>query len=125
MKKVLFVTLALIALGCKTVKVVEKSPAKSDYQVSINKTFEIELVSNPSTGYTWHWANEAKATKVRMVKSNYVSKSAPNLVGGGGVEQFTFKGVQKGTEIIELIYIRPWEKGAPPAKRVVYKVEVN
>lgn len=125
MNKIIPLTILLTLLACRVSKTVEKPSARVDYRIALNDIFVVELASNPSTGYQWHWANEATAPKVKMVKSHFVAGSASNRVGVGGIEQLSFKGVSRGTAMIELIYIRPWEKGAPPAKKVVYKVEVH
>ena len=30
----------------------------ADYEISINEQFQVDFVSNPTTGYAWKWTNE-------------------------------------------------------------------
>ena len=30
----------------------------ADYEISINEQFQVDFVSNSSTGYAWKWTNE-------------------------------------------------------------------
>jgi inhibitor of cysteine peptidase len=123
-KAVLYSVILMLLFSCSSVKLAEKTPQNRDFRVALNSTFEVDLEANPSTGYIWQWANESVAEGLKMVNSDFKSTAQTNIVGASGTQTFIFKGVKLGIVSIELIYICPWEKAAPPAKRVLYQVEV-
>jgi predicted secreted protein len=78
--------------------------------------FEINLKSNPSTGYKWYLdnLNQQLITSVKQqYKASKPQKNKP-LIGASGIETWTFK-VNKiafnvpRTTTISFKYMRPWE----------------
>ena len=119
----IFLIATLLLVGCQTPAKVEKQA--SNYSISLNKEFTIELPSNPSTGYSWHLANTSSNTKIQKTRDTFESTARPNVVGAGGMQKLTFKGIKQGFETVKLVYIRPWERGAPAAKTMIYTVEIK
>ncbi|HTY13234.1 MAG TPA: protease inhibitor I42 family protein [Candidatus Omnitrophota bacterium] len=80
---------------------------------SIGKTFTLSMASNATTGYGWKLAS-SPSPEVMMIGHKYI---APNskLVGAGGKEIWQFKALKKGKKTLIFNYVRPWEKGKPPA----------
>ena len=78
--------------------------------------------TNPSTGYSWQWSNRKMVAIVDTTKKVYLA-SNKGLVGSGGEEIWTFKGLKPGIDSVLLTYSRSWEKN-PPAilKKVIIKV---
>ena len=70
----------------------------------------VTLESNATTGYSWALATAPDAAVLRLVGSEYVPPE-DGLVGEGGVEVWTFEGVEAGTTALELAYARPFEPG--------------
>lgn len=123
-KTVLFVcTSLLILFSCQTNTKSEQS--KFDYSVKVNEQFTIDLSANPSTGYSWKWANSQDSTIVKFVAEQYSSNAKRGVVGAGGTAHLQFKGIKKGRTTICLHYLRPWEMGAQPARKAVYEIEVK
>lgn len=123
MKQLLiFLFSIFLFVGCQTPTKVEKQTC--NYSITLNKEFIVELPSNPSTGYSWHWANASSSAKIQKTNDSFTSTASPNIVGAGGIQKIRFKGVKRGFETIKLVYIRSWERGAPPAKTMIYTVEI-
>ena len=89
--------------------------------VKVNKEFKIALESNPTTGYSW--TAKFNPRYIQLVNSTYFPyKTAPNVVGSGGVQVFTFKAIRPGISRITLEYQRPWAETVPPLKEVKYSL---
>jgi predicted secreted protein len=63
---------------------------------------EVQLDSNPTTGYTWTLAAGSKG--LEQMGSKYVAKSADGMVGGGGIQTYTFKATGDGENDLEFVY---------------------
>ncbi len=86
---------------------------KSDYEIGLGESFQIELASNPTTGYAWQWTNKDAILNVEKVESKYTATDNPKgMVGSGGTETWKFKGIKSGSETLKLEYKRAWESGA-------------
>lgn len=83
---------------------------KTEYEIGTGESFQIELASNPSTGYSWKWMNKQEVSVVDTVENQFVVDSAAKI-GGGGREIWKFKGIKSGSEVIKLGYTRAWESG--------------
>lgn len=75
--------------------------------IKVNESFVITLKSNPTTGYSWN--ADFDENFLSLVLQEYVPDNE-NLVGSGGVEKFTFTGLEAGTTAITMNYKRPWEE---------------
>ena len=80
--------------------------------------------SNPTTGYHWELVGELDKTVVDFVGRDYKSTSDPNLVGGGGVDIWTFRAVAAGEAAITLGYFPPGT-GEPAAQEVTFTIVVK
>ena len=88
-----------------------------------NHNFDVQLDSNPTTGYQWQLARH-DAKFVQMVGTpQFTPKSV--RIGGSGVETFTFKALAKGKTTLDFEYLRPWEKGVAPAKTYSITVQIK
>lgn len=75
----------------------------------------IKLPSNPSTGYTWSIADNAPS--VLQPEGDPRFEPAPAArAGAGGFQTFDFRVAGGGAAWIRLVYRRPFEKDAPPAR---------
>ena len=113
----------LLFVGCQTTPKSEKKSA--DIEVFLNNEFTISLNSNPSTGYSWQWINNATTEVGKVVGEEFVASNNSNLVGSAGVQKFKFKALKRGRQIFIFHYVRPWEKGAQPADKSAFEVEVK
>jgi len=86
--------------------------------------FTITMSSNVTTGYGWQMSNQPSSKILTKVGSKYNGPQNPQLIGAGGTETWTFKAAGKGKQSIEMVYVRPWEKGVAPARKQVFEVTV-
>ena len=81
---------------------------KPDHEIAVNESFQVELVSNPTTGYAWKWTNKQSISIVDTFDHKFIPDS-PDLIGGGGKEIWYFKGFKSGIDIIKMDYCRLWD----------------
>jgi len=91
-------------------------------EVTVGEEFTISLDSNPTTGYSWELTSPLPAW-LELVGSEYIlTPTDPPVVGGGGVEGWTFRASDAGTASLTFEYRRPWETDQPPAERKTFVV---
>ncbi len=93
-------------------------------EIGLGERFSVFLDSNPTTGYRWQLGNPLDEAVLQLVGTEYEAPQS-KLLGAGGKEKWTFRAVGRGVTSITLEYVRPWEKGVPPGKTVVYPVRVE
>ena len=81
---------------------------KTDYEIKIGEIFQLELVANPSTGYSWKWTNQQAGSIVEAIDAEFIP-ARTNVVGSKGKEIWRYKGIRSGTALIKLEYNRSWE----------------
>jgi len=91
---------------------------KTDYEIAVNDSFQLELDSNPTTGYRWEWTNKESVSIVGTLDNKYVSGS-PASAGSGGKEIWKFKGLMSGIDTIILEYCRSWEPNSTVDKKTI------
>ena len=93
----------------------------STIRVSVGMEFSIILESNPTTGYSWKFAADLDEKVIQLVKDEFIPPD--NLrKGAPGKQLWTFRRVGAVETTISLEYLRPWEKGKPPARAVTFTV---
>jgi|AMWB02.1.fsa_nt_gi inhibitor of cysteine peptidase len=92
--------------------------------VNRGEVFTISLESNRTTGYRWVLDQEPDGKVVRYVGTEYRPADS-RLAGAGGLEIWTFEAVNKGSAVICLHYLRPWEKGIPAVRKAEFPVLVK
>src|SRR3954469_20396121 len=100
MKKI-FLACIVFTLFLAACAPVPTSPDQT-IETSPGKTFQIIINSNPTTGYHWEIVGELDKSVVEFVSKEYQSTSQPGLVGGGGVDIWTFKATAAGRTKITL-----------------------
>ncbi|OPY74035.1 MAG: Chagasin family peptidase inhibitor I42 [Syntrophorhabdus sp. PtaU1.Bin058] len=100
------------------------SGSETPFVMKAGDEFVLTLESNPTTGYRWQIADKPDEKIVRLIGSEYKAPDT-KLVGAGGNEIWTFRAEGKGKAAINLIYVRPWEKGTPPAKTANVTIVVD
>ena len=110
----LLVIIALCCFICPHVAADNESYAmsnnNSDISVEIEGTFGISLESNPTTGYEWD-VKECDYSVLELVNTDYVTakNQSPPVVGAGGLQKWTFRGLKDGETTLKLVYLRSWE----------------
>ena len=85
--------------------------------------FNLVLPANSSTGYRWNLVGELDANIVEFVEQNYISEQ-PVIPGSGGVDVWTFRGLNPGDTTIELGYYPP-SNTAEPEETVIFSIHVE
>lgn len=119
----IFGFLILLSYYCIGECIGEKCMLKNEISARVQKTFDITVSSNPSTGFEWKLGKPLDEKLVKLVGSKYIPKKT-KLIGAGGTEVWTFKALKSGKTEIMLIYLRSWEK-LPPAKSEAYKIIIK
>jgi predicted secreted protein len=128
MKKILLIAIlasfTLFACGGKA-PVLKVSDPQQPITVDSRKEFTIVLESNPTTGYHWGIVGELDQNVAVFVKSEYISTSNPNLVGGGGLDIWTFRAVRAGETNVTLGYYPPSNTAVEPQQTTTFIVIVK
>ena len=96
---------------------------KTDYEIPINGHFQLDLESNPTTGYSWQWENKSSVSIVDTFNFQYIPAKT-GLMGSGGIEQWRFKGIKSGIDSIKLVYCRSWDSTSTvQTKTIVVRVD--
>lgn len=96
---------------------------QTEYEIAVNESFQIELESNPSTGYAWKWTNQQSVSIVDALDVEFLP-GIPGSIGGGGKEIWKFKGIKSGIDSIQMEYCRSWDtKSATATKEILVKVK--
>jgi C1A family cysteine protease/PKD repeat protein len=82
----------------------------------------LNLESNPSTGYGWQ-VRGLDARILRQLDATEWLPDTPGKLGGPGTEVLRFAATGRGRATLDLVYARPWETAAAPAKS--FSLEVN
>ncbi len=116
---------AAILSGCggNLIKLYEVDNGKT-IPCSTGDTIEIRLPGNPSTGYTWQTGRMANDEILVLTEKTFEQVEAPgrNLVGVPGTYIFRYEVTGRGSEGIQLHYLRTWEN-LPPSG--IYEVLVQ
>ncbi len=87
------------------------------------ETFDIVLVSNPSTGYHWEILPEPDETIIEFVAQNHIAEE-PVAPGSGGMDVWTFRAVSAGDATIMLGYYPP-DDTTEPFETVTFSIQVE
>ena len=92
--------------------------------MEVNDLVNIELESNPTTGYGWFLSEETDGSIIALTDSEFIEpKKDKKIMGAAGLELFTFKAVSNGKTSIILNYERPWEEVVEPLE--VFEINVS
>ena len=91
--------------------------------VEMGERFEIRLDSNPSTGYSWEFADDAGPSAVELVSQDH-EPADTELVGASGVDVFVFEAVD-GAQVLRLEYLRSFDDPAVPERVAEFVVRVD
>ena len=86
-------------------------------------TLIVKLGSQPGTGYGWRIAKN-DAHRLKFLGES-VESPDNGSEGGTELQAFRFEAQSSGSTVLELHYVRPWEKGVAPLKTYCLKVQVR
>lgn len=110
-----------LLLGCSKTDIESDTHLKPDYIITVGDTIQIELNSNPTTGYSWEWTNKESVSVVTSSGSEYIPAHVGKaIVGSGGTEIWKFIGVKNGIDTIKLEYCRSWDSESTINVKTIY-----
>ena len=110
MKKYLMLLLIILVGGCMNARISEGT--------------KISLKGNPSTGYEWTCQVSDEGI-ISLIKEYVEDEHEANMVGVGGVYNFTLKGLKSGNTTLTCKYARSWEQEAINTKTYDINVDDN
>lgn len=123
----------MLIAGCAPAEIPKPTPgpirvdATADgttIQLAKGAELSVALEGNPTTGYDWK-VPEALPAQLVAKSDTLESTADPGVVGAGGVRVFTYTATATGTGVLELEYVRSWEKGVPPLETFTLTVVVK
>jgi inhibitor of cysteine peptidase len=84
----------------------------------------VSLSSIPGTGFGWI-VSHIDASMLQQQGEPQLIHSAPPIPGSPAQQVFRFSAIGRGSTTIELVYVRPWEHGVPPARTFHVAVRVR
>lgn len=82
---------------------------------SVGDTIEIELKSNPSTGYSWRCDSDSLRSVEFAERKFKLAERKGMMMGAGGTDVWTFKAVAEGEDTLKFKYRRSWENDSIPS----------
>ena len=93
-------------------------------KLTLHQEFQIELDSNPTTGYQWTFADTTKSI-ISLIHRQFKETSNKIKLGTPGRQQFYLKANAVGQMKLKLIYHRPWEKNVVPIDSFYVIIDVK
>lgn len=90
--------------------------------VTLGQKIQIQLDSNPTTGYTWVYKSKSKS--IRLIGEIKYAASGLARIGGGGVSTASFMTTQTGESEINIVYLRAFED-KPAVKQFQITLEIK
>lgn len=87
-------------------------------------TLVVRLKSQLGTGYGWQ-VKRNDGRRLKLLGPPDQESPQGGLPGGEEHQIFRFKALRSGTTLLELHYVRPWEKDARPSKTFRLRVRVR
>jgi inhibitor of cysteine peptidase len=114
--------------GCSSAAPLAESVALTEQdnnrEINLGKgaTLTIRLEAQLGTGYSWQTA-KYEAEVLKPVGKPAIEKSETKKVGGVEHQIFRFRALKAGSSVLELHYVRPWQKDVPPLR--IFRVTVQ
>ena len=102
-------------------KVVTDKDNGGKVQLKTGDVLEVQLTSNPTTGY--EWSVMPQSTPLLKLTSSSQTKPSQSGVGRPITQMFKFQAAGKGSGVLLLHYVRSWEK--PAADEQQFKLNVT
>ena len=126
MKRIFTLLLLAVLLTACSAESTEPTDPGPTIEASAGREFKIIIESNPTTGYHWEILPDSLDENiVEFVSTEYESTSAPGMLGGGGVDIWTFKGINPGETSIMLGYYPPSNRPTEPEETETFRVSIR
>lgn len=113
----------LAALAALPVLAADAKPA-APLNLRVGQKVSLVLDGNPTTGYIWQLKPALPAGSPVQVELSLVRNEEENCCGFPTPTTLTMTGVKPGTQLVRVVYARPWEKGKAPAQEKRFAVTV-
>lgn len=126
--RVALVALLLLVAACDTGPdgrrplTADDSGSQVDFEVF--EEFEVQLESNPSTGYGWVISEGSMPAAIDLMSEGF-DPGDSGLVGAAGTQWFHFEAVESGAGVLRLEYLRPFDDPPIPLRIVEFVVRVG
>jgi inhibitor of cysteine peptidase len=84
----------------------------------------VALPSTPGTGFGWQVAHIDRDVLRASGQPQLIQNSQP-MPGAPATQVFRFNAARRGSTRLDLVYVRPWERGVPPARAFRLLVRVR
>jgi inhibitor of cysteine peptidase len=117
---ILVLLVALVLASQANASMIFISPDDNGREFTLDRgdALEISLPATSGTGYTWQAEPVAGGFVTQVGEPAFALDNA--MPGASGHQVFHFGVSASGTGMLEMHYLRPWEKDAKPAK--VFKI---
>lgn len=100
-------------------------PEHDTIRAKVGEKFEIKLLSNIATGYSWALAASVDSQLIILDRQHYVDMDK-KIDGNPGMDVFLFKTLKEGKTTLEFVYRRPFDRQIPTnAKRDHFIVQID
>lgn len=113
----------LAALAALPVLAADAKPA-APLNLRVGQKLALVLDGNPTTGYIWQLKPALPAGSPVQVELSLVRNEEENCCGFPTPTTLTMTGVKPGTQLVRVVYARPWEKGKAPVQEKRFAVTV-
>jgi len=101
--------------------VLDAADSLSDVSLDVGDQLDVELESNPTTGYSWELGPLPDG--LQLVSSDF-EEPGGSLVGASGTQRFVFDVVGLGNGILRFEYVRVFEDPVVAEQIVEYVVTI-
>ncbi|ALB43206.1 MULTISPECIES: protease inhibitor I42 family protein [Nostocales] len=100
--------------------------ANNNSQIIIQKgnMMIVELLTNPGTGYSWQIIKN-DPDKLKPLGDSVLKPLETEAPGASENQVFQFLAQNSGSAVLELHYLRPWERNLPPLKTYQINVKIR
>ena len=124
-------TLLVVLPGCTKSETVPQPVAHvlkqygqstTSFEVAVGEQFEIDLSSNPSTGFSW--GNEVyDTTLLKLVSKQH--KPGGTAIGAPGTDIYTFQALKAGATQLKMSYRQVWDPSGPGSTTVTWEITIR
>ncbi len=94
----------------------------SQETMPLNDTINIYLKENPTTGFQW---NATVTSGLRIENDTYGPDPVkPGVAGSGGMHYWLFRGIAKGNQTFDAVFMRSWEPVTGNESRYTMNIQV-
>jgi len=100
--------------------------SKNNSQIFIKKgnIFIVKLLTNPGTGYSWQIIKN-NPDQLKPLGDSILEPLESEAPGASENQVFRFSAQKSGSTMLELHYLRPWEKNIPPLKTYQINLQID